>query len=105
MEKFIYLQTYTRWYSAGVVSYLYQHFTLKYKHTEILYIHNHKEKIIYLQSYTRSYSAGAGCTEGEWCYPMERDFFKHFKKCSVTGKFQIKVEYFQVKDTLYPLRV
>ena len=25
-------------------------------------------------------------------------FFKHFKKCSLTEKFQIKVQYFQVKD-------
>ena len=33
---------------------------------------------------------------------MESDFFKHFKKCSVTGKFHIKVDYFQVKDTLIP---
>ena len=36
---------------------------------------------------------------------LKVSFFKHFKKCSVTGKFQIKVQYFHVKDTLYPLRV
>ena len=51
------------------------------------------------------YRTGGDCTKGKQCHPLDSDFFQTFLTCSVTKKTQIKVQYFPVKDTLYPLRV